>query len=540
MASVVEKGLDLNHSNEEIIAQLERILNSKLFSSSVVLSNFLRFIVEETINGKSDELKEYTIGISALGKSHDFNPRADAIVRIHAGRLRRLLRSYYIGPGKEDAIVIEVVKGSYVPMFRPQLPNNIINEVEPNKSEIASFNRDKLTLAVLPFRNLCPDNQYQFFVDGFGEELTRVFSTSPYIDVVAHYSTRKYACEVEDMRIVASHLGTHFLITGSVRRSEREIRINVGLVDALFGRQIWNKSFTHVFDNEQYIDIQDQICTEIFAVLGGSFGHIVRSALDVFKGNERLDLETLDALLFNYHQQMTHSREAHEISRKMLEQAMSVHPNNAICLSWLANIYLDGYTLGYPTAENPVKEAYRLAQKAVGLDPTYQMGHIIFAWVHVYMREREKAVELFEFCCELGPLSSSEEGTLGFGFACVGKYDRAKELLDRSLSLNPYCPWWYYLGYFFIHYHLGEYENALLDTRKMNVSDDVFFKPLLSLAAKAEIGMLEDTEAEVHALNSRFGEILDQLSVHLGSLTLDKKLVERVMDRVRLCGLDVY
>ena len=129
MQSEQKENLSLpGNSKKEVIGELGRILASDLFSRSPVLSNFLKFIVEETLEGNTDALKEYTIAVSALGKSHDFNPQTDAIVRIHAGRLRRLLNEYYAGPGAADSLKIEVVKGTYVPVFRTQTINKSTTE----------------------------------------------------------------------------------------------------------------------------------------------------------------------------------------------------------------------------------------------------------------------------------------------------------------------------------------------------------------------------------------------------------------------------
>src|SRR5690606_5730995 len=148
----------------------------------------------ETVNGRTDGLKEYTIAVSALGKPADFNPQTDAIVRIHAGRLRRLLNEYYTNQGKDNPILIEVVKGTYAPVFRSNLR---IKPKFASTDEIISksISRSRLTLAVLPFRNLCAENEYQYFVDGFGEELTRIFSSFADIDIISHHSTRRYGNE---------------------------------------------------------------------------------------------------------------------------------------------------------------------------------------------------------------------------------------------------------------------------------------------------------------------------------------------------------
>src|SRR5690606_40438266 len=114
----------------------------------------------------------------------------DAIVRIHAGRLRRLLNEYYTTTGVADVIKIEVVKGTYVPVFRTNLFNKPQIETKTVKTPTV-FSRSKLTLAVLPFQNLCPDNDFVLFVEGLGEEITRIFRSFLDIIVIAHYTTRQ-------------------------------------------------------------------------------------------------------------------------------------------------------------------------------------------------------------------------------------------------------------------------------------------------------------------------------------------------------------
>ena len=84
----------------EIKAHLKRIVSTPAFKSSRILSGFLEFVTEKTLAGKEDEIKEYSIGISVLSRNIDFNPQLDAIVRIHAGRLRRALKEYYYDIGK--------------------------------------------------------------------------------------------------------------------------------------------------------------------------------------------------------------------------------------------------------------------------------------------------------------------------------------------------------------------------------------------------------------------------------------------------------
>jgi hypothetical protein len=91
---------------------------SRAFRSAPKLSAFLRFVVERTLAGDAAHIKGYTIAIEALGRDESFDPATDPIVRVEAGRLRRALARYYAEDGRDDAIVIELARGSYVPTFR--------------------------------------------------------------------------------------------------------------------------------------------------------------------------------------------------------------------------------------------------------------------------------------------------------------------------------------------------------------------------------------------------------------------------------------
>src|SRR5258706_3532565 len=98
--------------------QLARVLESPGFARNERLSRFLRFVVERHLEGRDHELKESVIAVEVFGRSPDFNPRRDPIVRTEAGRLRTRLSEYYSGEGKGDPLVIELPKGGYVPGFR--------------------------------------------------------------------------------------------------------------------------------------------------------------------------------------------------------------------------------------------------------------------------------------------------------------------------------------------------------------------------------------------------------------------------------------
>jgi Tol biopolymer transport system component len=105
-------------SASDVRAELDRILASEIFVRSDRLSAYLKFIVERTLAGDGETLKEQVIAVELYGKETDFSTAADPIVRVDARRLRDRLREYYAS-APAGAVVITVLKGSYTPQFIP-------------------------------------------------------------------------------------------------------------------------------------------------------------------------------------------------------------------------------------------------------------------------------------------------------------------------------------------------------------------------------------------------------------------------------------
>src|SRR5579864_9221659 len=105
-------------SSKKIKEQLGKILASKAFQHVDRLQRFLSYIVDETIAGRADSLKEFPIGVDVFSKESSFDPRMDPIVRVQARRLRTRLTRYYREEGQGDKIIIDVPKGGYAPVFR--------------------------------------------------------------------------------------------------------------------------------------------------------------------------------------------------------------------------------------------------------------------------------------------------------------------------------------------------------------------------------------------------------------------------------------
>lgn len=98
-------------SPQAVRDELHRILRSVLFANTQRPGQFLQFVVERTLAGKQEHIKEYLIGVEVFGRPATYDPKDDPVVRIEAGRLRKKLTEYYSGSGATDPLIIELPKG---------------------------------------------------------------------------------------------------------------------------------------------------------------------------------------------------------------------------------------------------------------------------------------------------------------------------------------------------------------------------------------------------------------------------------------------
>jgi len=112
--------------NSPVRAQLERVTNSRIFAGAHRSQLFLRYVVEHSIDHPSEPLKEYSIAIDVFDRDASYDPAVNNTVRVEAGRLRSRLLEYYTGEGQADPLLIEIPRGGYRAVIRPNKPGKTI------------------------------------------------------------------------------------------------------------------------------------------------------------------------------------------------------------------------------------------------------------------------------------------------------------------------------------------------------------------------------------------------------------------------------
>ena len=164
--SATAKPAVVSPTEREIRDQIERIVLSVAFRTSDRLKHFLPFVAGEALQGKSDTLKEYSVGVHVFGRETAFDPRTDPVVRVQARRLRARLERYYKEEGQHDEIVVDLPKGGYAPVFRCR---EVTVAPKPPAANVLQDN----TVVVQTITDLSPGRGLAAFCAGLTREVIR-------------------------------------------------------------------------------------------------------------------------------------------------------------------------------------------------------------------------------------------------------------------------------------------------------------------------------------------------------------------------------
>ena len=289
--------------------------------------------MEKTLAGESGEIKGYTVATQVLGRKADFDPNLDPIVRIMAGRLRRALEQYYQVQGKSDAVVIEVPKGSYVPVFRSvskQEGAGVVIPEAPQEPILALPSGP--SVAVMPLLNLTGDRKQEYFTEGLAEELTSELARYQELRVIAYQSTRRWKGKKIDPRAAGQDLGVRFLVEGSIRKDAKTVKIDLHVVDTQNGQRVWGEQYCRELKADSLIALQEEIARQVAARIGSLYGIILQTLSRESRRKPPESLETYEAFLRFYHHVTIMSPQTFAETLKVLEQAVARDPESGLRL----------------------------------------------------------------------------------------------------------------------------------------------------------------------------------------------------------------
>jgi TolB-like protein len=207
--------------------------------------------VEQCLDGRQNALKEYLVGVEVFNKLETFDPRIDSIVRVEARRLRSKLERYYQTEGREDNIVVQFRKGSYVPLLLTREQFRAMGFAEEFGARTALK-----SIAVSGFSNLGLDPAYSHFCSGLTEDV---------ISALTKVATLRVCARMNG----ADEVKGDYILEGSVRKQGDRLRISAQLIDASSSLYIWSDTYER--DLVDAFAVQDEISRSIVMALRKEF-----------------------------------------------------------------------------------------------------------------------------------------------------------------------------------------------------------------------------------------------------------------------------
>ena len=463
--------------------ELDRILESSEFSSIPRRRKLLKFLVEETLAGRDDQLKGYTIGIAVFGRSEGFDPNADPVVRIEAHRLRRDLDGYYMGTGRDDPLRITIPKGRYVPKIVsredvPSLPPDIReSDREPApRSWIDRLSGYRLTVgfgllvaclgAFVAYRGLGEDTWFEpdavkkapgiavrfsplsdqspdiYLANGFSSQVENQLNRYPDIRLFAINRSGQ-----QDLVETARQLGVSFLVIGDISTTGNGIRVHARLIDTQSAHIVWSEAYDREMQPHAILEAQDEIAEAVASTLGQSFGIIRTELVNRMTSGFDPSMVSFECVLYATEYRRTLDREMHSEALACLESTVGQEPRYAEAWALLAYAYFFGAVFDHvdPSVVDPTfASAVEAANRALLLDEDNTTALKALSVTSHYLGNFEESERFARLAIAKHPQDPEALVQLGWRLAIRGRFADGIPLLEQGISRTVNPPGWYY------------------------------------------------------------------------------------------------
>jgi serine/threonine-protein kinase len=498
-------------SSNVVRAELEKVLSSDTFAQSESLKRFLRHIVEAKLSGKADELKELSLGAEVFERGDSYDPRLDPIVRVQATRLRGKLRDYYAAEGAHASVVFDLPRGTYVPEFsererelsgpsprpavgpgrKPMLVATAglsfvallvgLWALRSWDGEAPAGSPELSSILVLPFTDMSPQGDHEHWGDGIAEEITTTLAGVRGLNVVPRTTAFRYKGSELDLSGIAAELSIGAVLQGSVRRAGNALRVQVQLLRAADGRQLWSETYDR--PTEDAFQVQEEIARSVVRAVARN--------LDTDGGRDERFVPTAGAYedyLRGRFEQERNTKASLVRSVASFEAALEKDPDFAPAYAGLVESYVLGVLWGFVSPAETKDSAREAAERALELEGDHPealsaaaMYYLIYEW------DVSRAEAILE-------TASGVPTARGLLLVFRNSLDEALAAVDEVKQNEPLEPTLHQLGAS-VAFHLGNYEDAIARCRSiLDWAPDYPLAWHLLSRAQVELGQLAEAD----------------------------------------------
>ena len=367
---------------------------------------------------------------------------------------------------------------------------------------------DPKSVAVLPFVNMSPDADNEFFSDGVSEEILNVLAGVPELKVASRTSAFRYKNSDKAIETIARELGVSHVLEGSVRKAGNQVRITAQLIQADDGFHLWSETYDRELDN--IFAIQDEIAGNIAEVLEVQLlgqGKPYTEVADLTPENYEKFLKANFLMRQRNDQALLQARE-------LLAAILAEAPDfpRGLAMQAEAMIQLERFDgrKSEEDIESAIQQIEAMAERALALEPDLAVAHMILGNLAQTRMQIIEAIEQLEYAIALDPGEPRPYHWLGIAQANSGYLEEALASLQMAVDLEPdHANANGYLG--LIHLLLGDYDNAEHYFERQNQLGNSFGagRQVQVMVLKGELDEAERLIQTLEGLNTRLARRLE-------------------------------
>ncbi len=387
-----------NERKSQSLESLARVLKNGLATASDRQRRLVQYLVTEELEGRGDHLKAVSIASVVFGRSADFDPQTDSIVRVEMGRIRKALDLYYATHGADDPVWIKFEKDSYRPKFewisegapvRPpaRTPKRLwliitavlvtvfagvmlfvflpLGKLPIDRQAKPIFDGGDPRVAVAPIAFSSDTPGFDYLAAGMQEELVGILAEFDWLTVFPILADQPID------KAFSSMIGRiDYIVRNTAQTANGKLAVWAVLTDGKTGAVLWSNRYESPLESAGRLDLQRNIAARIASDIGRPRGIIASLATTRIANNSFHTPEGFDCRLRALRFYRTFDRDDYREAHACAEAESKAVSNDANALALFAVLELAGQSLGYDGASSPERRAMavRLADQAFRLN----------------------------------------------------------------------------------------------------------------------------------------------------------------------------
>jgi non-specific serine/threonine protein kinase len=334
-------------------------------------------------------------------------------------------------PHRLDALVMRLLEKDRE--MRYQSAEEVLEDLQELRSQVKSEVKedDTKVIAVLPFENISPDKETDYFADGLAEELTVNLSRLKEIKVVSRATSMQYKGTKKDVKTIGRELGARYIMAGSVRKFQDNLRISVQLIDVPSDIQLWAETYKGKLAD--VFDIQEQVSKQIVDALRLKLTITEKVALTK---RPTVNPEAFDCNLRARDFLYQRSKNKLKIAIQLFEKAIELDPRYAGAYAGLGEAYAELYQ-DFERKEGWLDKSIEFSLKALIYDSTLSEAYAALSLAYFHKKSFDEAITATQKAIELDPNSFIGYWILGRIYHTTDRDREAVDLLQKVITLNP-------------------------------------------------------------------------------------------------------